>query len=115
MLQRVLALQHLLHEVGDDVAHRQLHVAAQHLDVAERARLADADAVERAHDRVRQPVLVARGVGEVLDRELLEAVRRERRRDLALLALVRRPRVADSNTIDELRYVTFCSRPSRDA
>ena len=54
--------------------------------------------------------------GEVLDRELLEAVRRERRRDLA----ARRPRTTasesvDSNTIDELMYVTFCSRPSRCA
>ena len=27
-VERVLALQHLLHEVGDDVAHRELHVAA---------------------------------------------------------------------------------------
>ena len=76
----------------------------QHLDVAERPALADADAVERAHDRVRQLVLVPGGPGEVLDGELLESVRRERRRDLALL----RPRRSasgrcDSNTIDELR------------
>ena len=28
-VQRVLALEHLLHQVGDDVAHRQLHVAGQ--------------------------------------------------------------------------------------
>ena len=33
-VQRVLALEDLLHEVGHDVAHRQLHVAGQDLDVA---------------------------------------------------------------------------------
>ena len=53
--------------------------------------LADAHAVERPDDRVGQPVLVPRGLGEVLHRELLEAVGRQRRRDLALLALVGRP------------------------
>ena len=74
------------------------------LDVAEGPLLADADAVERAHDRVRQLVLVPGGPGEVLDGELLEAVGRERRRDLALLALVATASVsADSKTIDELR------------
>ena len=60
-VQRVLALHDLLHEVGDHVAHRQLHVAAQHLDLAPGAHLADAHAVERPHDRVRQAVLVVRG------------------------------------------------------
>ena len=53
-VQRVLALEHLLHDVGNDVAHRELHVAAQHLHIAERPALPHADAVERPHDRVRQ-------------------------------------------------------------
>ena len=101
--QRVLALHDLLHEVGDDVAHRELHVAAQHLDLAERTRLADADAVERPHDRERQPVLVVGGLREVLDRELLEPVRRERRRDSRAAGLrTTATTCADSNTIDEL-------------
>jgi hypothetical protein len=59
----------------------------------ERPLLADADAVERTDDRVRQLVLVPGRPGEVLHRQLLEPVGGERRRHLALLALVRRPRV----------------------
>ena len=86
-VQRVLALEHLLHEVGDDVAHRQLDVAAHDVRVADGPPLADADAVERADDRVGQPVLLPGALGEVLGRELLEAVGRERRRAAALLAL----------------------------
>ena len=102
-VQRILALHDLLHEVGHDVAHRELHVARQHVDVTESAALADPDAVERPDDRVRQLVLIPRGAGEVLDGQLLEAVGRQRRRDLALLALVRSARLeVDSNTIDEL-------------
>ena len=38
-VQRVLSLEHLLHQVGHDVAHRELHVAAQDLRVAESARV----------------------------------------------------------------------------
>jgi hypothetical protein len=34
-MERVLAHEHLLHEVRHDVAHGELHVAAEHLDVAE--------------------------------------------------------------------------------
>ena len=101
-VQRVLVPDHLLHQVGDDVAHRQLHVATDDLDLAPGPHLADAHAIERPHDRVRQLVLVARGACEVLDRELLEAVRRVRRWHDLLLALVRRPPSADSNTIEEL-------------
>ncbi len=103
-VQRVLALEHLLHEVGHDVAHGQLDVAAQDLDVAERPALADADAVERPHDRVRQLVLLPGALGEVLDGELLEAVGRERRRrSSAARPRATARRSADSNTIDELR------------
>ncbi len=92
-VERILALEHLLHEVGHHVAHGQLHVAAEHLDVAERPLLADADAVERPQDRVGQLVLVPCGVREVLDRQLLEAVGRQRRGHLTLLTLERRPGV----------------------
>ena len=74
-VQRVLVLEHLLAQVGNDVAHRQLHVAAHHLVVAQRAPLADAHAVERTDDRVRQAVLLVRALREVLGRQLLEAVR----------------------------------------
>ena len=73
-VQRVLTLDDLLHEVRDDVTHRQLDVAAEDLDVAERATLTDADAVERTHDGVRQRVLAVRCSSEVLDRELLKSV-----------------------------------------
>src|SRR6266542_2991640 len=92
-VQRVLALEHLLHEVGDHVGHGELHVAGEHLGFAERPALADAHTVERPHDRVRQAVLVERGAGEVLHGELLEAVRRQRRRDAPLVALLRWPPV----------------------
>ena len=113
-VERVLTLEHLLHQVRHHVAHRQLDVAAEDLDVAQGPALADADAVEGPHDRVGQPVLLVGGLGEVLDRQLLEPVGRQRRRDLALLALGGRPRrSADSKTIDEDRYVTFCSCPGR--
>ena len=61
-VQRVLALEHLLDEVGHDVAHRQLDVAAHDLGVAQRPALADADAVERPQDRVRQLVLLPRAL-----------------------------------------------------
>src|SRR5215469_735741 len=92
-VQRVLPLQNLLDEVRHDVAHGELDIARHDLLIAERAALADADAVERADDRERQLVLVVCRAGEVLDRELLEAVGRQRRRALPLLALVRGPRL----------------------
>ena len=40
-VQRVLALEHLLHQVGHHVGHGQPDVAGQHLDLAERPALAD--------------------------------------------------------------------------
>ena len=78
----ILTLEHLLDEVGNDMAHRQLYVPRQDLFVAECSRFANADAVERSHDRVRQSVLLVGSLGEVLDGELLKAVRREWRRNL---------------------------------
>ena len=91
-VQRVLALQDLLYQVRHHMAHGQLHVAAEDLDVAERASFADPDTVERSHDRVGQAVLLVGGAREVLDGELLEAVGGTGWGDLALLALTRRPR-----------------------
>ena len=80
----------LLDEVRHDVAERQLHVAAHDVRVADRPALADADAVERPDDRVRQLVLLPGALGEVLRGELLEAVGRDRRRRGQLGALGRR-------------------------
>src|SRR5438094_6512220 len=91
-VQRVLALEDLLYKVRHHMAHGQLHVAAEDLDVAERASFADPDTVERSHDRVGQAVLLVGGAREVLDGELLKPVGRTGRGDLALLALTRRPR-----------------------
>ena len=54
-VQRILALEHLEHEVRDDVAQGELDVAAHDVRVADGPPLADADAVERPQDRVRQP------------------------------------------------------------
>ena len=90
-VQRVLALEHLLHQVGDDVTHRELDVAGQDLPVAQRAALADAHAVERAHEGEGKLVLIPGGPGEILHRQLLESVRRQRRRNLPLLSFVGRP------------------------
>ncbi len=92
-VQRVLVLEHLLNQVGHHMAHGQLDVAGQHLDLAERSALANTDTVERPCDRVGQRVLVPGRPGEVLDRELLEAVGRKRRCDRALVSFHRRPAV----------------------
>src|SRR5687768_18274544 len=54
---------YLLHQVGNHVRHRELDVAREHLGVAQGPALADADAVERADDRVRQLVLIPGGPG----------------------------------------------------
>ena len=56
------------------MAHGELHVPGQDLGIPERAAFADAHAVERSDDGVRQPVLLPRALGEVLGRELLEPV-----------------------------------------
>ena len=90
-VQRVLALEDLLHEVGHDVAESASFTLPLMMSrVAERPALADADAVERPDDRVRQLVLLPGALGEVLGRELLEAVGRDRRRRRQLGALGRR-------------------------
>src|SRR6266705_4639697 len=85
-VERVLPLEHLLHEIGNDVAHGQLDVATQDLAIAQCASLADADTVERAHDRVGKPVLLVRTSREVLGRQLLKAICRSWGRDLQLRA-----------------------------
>ena len=86
-VERVLPLEGLEHEVRDDVAQRELDIAAHHVGVADRPPLADADAVERPEDRVGQPVLLVSALGEILAGELLEAVRGDRRRARELGAL----------------------------
>src|SRR5438046_766130 len=42
-MQRILSLQNLLYEIGQNVTHRQLDVAGINLTVAQSAALADAD------------------------------------------------------------------------
>ena len=86
-MQRILALEHLLDQVGHDVAHGQPDVARHDLLVGQGPLLADADAVERPDDGVGQAVLLVGALGEVLRRQLLEAVGRLRRRAAALLPL----------------------------
>ena len=101
-------------QVGDDVAQRQLQVARVDLVVAAGPPLADADAVERPDDRVRQSVLLACPLGEILHRQLLEPVGRGRRRRSAAGRLPRVGKCAVfSKTIEDERTVIFCSRPCR--
>jgi hypothetical protein len=73
-VQWVLPFQQLLHEVRDDMAHREPDVAAENLHIAECSSFTDADAVEGPHNREGKPVLLMRGAREVFDCELLEAV-----------------------------------------
>ena len=70
----------------------ELHVARHDVGVAEGPALADPDAVERPDDRVRQAVLLEGALREVLRRELLEAVGRDRRGRGQLGAFRRRER-----------------------
>jgi hypothetical protein len=90
-VKRILPAQCLLDQVRHDVAHRELDIAAHYLDVAESPTVAHPNAVEWPDNRVGELMLVPRGVGEVLDGELLEAVRRERRWALPLVTLLRWP------------------------
>jgi hypothetical protein len=57
------------------MAHGELHVSTHDVAVAQRAPLAYAHAVERPDDGVRQFVLLMRTAREVLDSQLLKAVR----------------------------------------
>src|SRR6266566_1475484 len=57
-VKRVLTLEDFLHEVGNDMAHREADVTRHHCAFDGRARFADSDAVERPHDRVWQAVLL---------------------------------------------------------
>src|SRR2546428_143148 len=86
-VQGVLSFQHLLAKIRDHVAHRELDVAAHDVVVAQRAPLADADAVERTHDRVRKVVLLLGAPGKKLRGQLLKAIRGSGRRALELGAL----------------------------
>ena len=82
-------------------------VSAEDFDVTDGSSFPDAYAVERLDDGEGKAVLFVCGPCEVLDREFLESVGGERRRDFVLLALEEGQESADSKTIDELRYVTF--------
>src|SRR5665213_1357898 len=93
-VQGALALEHLLDQVGDDMAHRQLDVSALYLDVPESALLPGANAIEGPDDGVGQTVLLVGAAGEVFDRQLLKAVRGEWRGHLLFLALDRWPVVS---------------------
>src|ERR1051326_7487449 len=87
----ILTFQNLLDEVWDDVAHRKLHISAQHLHFPECALLTDPNAVERANDGEGQAILITSRPGEVLHGELLESIGGARRGDFPLLAFVRGP------------------------
>ena len=103
-VERVLALEDLEHEVRHDVAQRELDVAAHDVRVADGPALADADAVERTDDGVRQLELLPGALGEVLRGELLEAVGRDRRRRGQLGAFGRREgrrRLVDHRAADD--------------
>jgi len=100
--QRILALEHLLHKIRNDMRHGQPDVSGEHLDLAESPSLADANAVEGPHDRIGQFVLFPCGAGEVFHRELLEAVRRKGRRDLPFVPSLDGQRSVLSYTIEEL-------------
>src|SRR6266849_6219313 len=89
----VLAFEHLLTQVRHHMAHRELDVAAPDVMVAERAPLADADAVERPHDRVGEAVLLVGAAGKELGGELLKSISRS----------LRRAATAASNVAAEMR------------
>src|SRR5271166_6654313 len=86
-VQRILSLEHLLSEIGDDVRHGELHVAAIDVMIMQGPLLSDADAVERPDDGVGELVLFPRTLDEILSRKLLEAVGGTRRRATLLRAL----------------------------
>jgi hypothetical protein len=74
-MQRGLALEDFLDQVGDDVAHGQLDVAAGDVLVAQGAALADADAIERPADRVREACIAPRRPWRNIRRRAFESHR----------------------------------------
>ena len=83
----ILALQDLLHKVWHDVAHRQLDIPGENLNLSECAAFSYTHAVERPDDCVRQLVLIPCGLGEVLNCQFLESIGRQRRRNPAFITL----------------------------
>src|ERR1039458_8692713 len=73
-MKRILALEHLLRQVGNDVRHGQLHISAVYVHVTQRAPFANSNAVEGADDCIRQAVLLPGSLDEVLGCQLLKAV-----------------------------------------
>ncbi len=81
-VKRVLALQNLLNDVRDDVAHREADVPAHHFLRANGSAFSYSNAVERPDDHIRKLMLVPGGASEVFGGQFLESIRRLRRRDL---------------------------------
>src|SRR5439155_14286993 len=77
-VQRILTLENSLHEIGHDVTHREANIAGRQSAFDDRVRLANADAVERTHNRERPAVLFPGALREVLRREILKFVCRYR-------------------------------------
>ncbi len=86
-VQWILALERLLNEIRQNVAHRQLDIAAHDVVLAERASFADADAIERANDGVGKLMLLEGAAREIFGRQFLKSVSAQRRRAAQLLAL----------------------------
>src|SRR5271166_3778817 len=86
-VQRVLPLEHLLSEIGDDVRHSELHIAAIDVVIMQGPLLSDADTVEWPDDGVGELVLFPRAFDEILGGKLLKAVGGTRRRATLLRAL----------------------------
>ena len=81
----ILIFDDLLHEVGHDMAHGEIDVAAGYFFAMEGAVFAHADTVEWSADRIGQPVLLPGTAREELAREFLKAVGARRRGTLALV------------------------------
>ena len=85
----------------------------EHLDLAEGAHLADADAVERPHDRVRQPYWSHAARAKYSTASFWKPYDDSGGGTSRSSPSTHGHAVVDSNTIDELMYVTFWSRPAR--
>src|SRR5450759_1551220 len=78
-VQRVLALEYLLRQIGHHMRHGQLHIAAVDVMVMQCPLFSDADVIKRTHDGIRQLVLLPRTLDKILCGQLLESVGRTRR------------------------------------
>src|SRR5690348_7500983 len=83
-MQRLLPLEHLLHQVWHNVGHRQLNVAAHDIAIVQRALLANSHAVKWPGYREWQLILLPGPLREIFGGQLLEAVGRTRWRATSL-------------------------------